>query len=190
MYIARKIHKTVKQFFDSISDTQLDNFNILKNDVVIVSGNTIKLTLNQMFGNFEIIHSDSNEEIIGYWNNFKTVYRQSFIRMYDALTAEYAPTENYSKVSTITTVGNASTSSNSNVTNKETTEDSAVFHDTTFSDSDNTVNANSSNTVTENTHGNIGVKSNMDFITEEVTGRREMALAKIICELYAETELI
>lgn len=190
MYIARKIHKTINQFFDGITGDQLDNFNILKDSQVIVSGNTIKLTLKQLFGNFEIIHSDSTEEIIGYWNNFKTVYRQSFIRMYDALTAEYSPVENYSKISTISTVGNATSSSSSNITNKETTEDSATFHDTSFSDSDNTVNANSTNTVTENTHGNIGVKSNMDFITEEIKGRSEMVLAKIICELYAETELI
>lgn len=190
MIISRKTHKTVNQFFDSITDEQLDNFNILKDSVVIVSGNTIKLTLKQLFGRFEIIHSDSTEETIGYWNNFKTVYRQSFIRMYEALTADYSPVENYSKISTISTVGNASSTTNSNVTNKETTEDSATFHDTSYSDSDNTTSANSNNTVTENTHGNIGVKSNMDFITEEINGRKEMALAKIICELYAEMELI
>lgn len=190
MFIARKTHKTINQFFNDITEAQLENFNILKDNEIIVSGNTIKLTLKQLFGNFEIIHSGSTEEIIGYWNNFKTVYRQSFVRMYEALTADYAPTENYSKVSTITTIGNATSSTNSNITNKETTEDSATFHDTSYSDSDNTVNANSNNTVTENTHGNIGVKSNMDFITEEIKGRKEMSLAKIICELYAEMELI
>lgn len=190
MFLARKIHKTVNQFFDEITETQLENFNILKDSQVIVSGNTIKLTLKQLYGNFEIIHSESNEEIIGYWNNFKTVYRTSFIRMFEALTAEYAPTENYSKVSTITTTGTATSTTNANMTNKETTEDSAIFHDTSYSDSDNTVNANSNNTVIENTHGNIGVKSNMDFIKEEINGRKEMALAKIICGLYSETELI
>lgn len=190
MYIARKSHKTINQFFDSITESQLDNFNILKDNVVIVSGNTIKLTLKQLYGKFEIIHSESIEETIGYWNNFKTVYRQSFIRMYEALTADYSPVENYSKISSVTTTGTSSATTNTNVTNKETTEDSATFHDTSFSDSDNTVNANSNNTVTENTHGNIGVKSNMDFITEEIKGRKEMALAKIICELYSEMELI
>lgn len=190
MIIARKTHKTINQFFDSISESQLENFNILKDNEVIVSGNTIKLTLKQFYGRFEIIHSESVEETIGYWNNFKTVYRLSFIRMYEALTAEYSPIENYSKMSTVSTIGNATSTTNSNVTNKETTEDSATFHDTSYSDSDNTVNANSNNTVTENTHGNIGVKSNMDFITEEIKGRKEMSLAKIICGLYAETELI
>lgn len=190
MYIARKTYLTVNKFFDGITESQLDNFNILKDNVVIVSGNTIKLTLKQLFGNFEIIHSDSIEEVIGYWNNFKTVYRQSFTRMYEALTADYSPVENYSKISTVNTQGTATSSTNSNIINKETTEDSATFHDTSFSDSDNTSNANSNTVVTENTHGNIGVKSNMDFITEEIRGRKEMALAKIVCELYAEMELI
>lgn len=190
MILARKTHLTVNKFFEDITDEQLENFNIKKDDTVIVSGNTIKLTLKQMYGTFEIIHSDSIEMIIGYWNNFKTVYRQSFIRMYEALTADYSPVENYSKISSVTTTGTSSATTNTNVTNKETTEDSATFHDTTFSDSDNTVNANSNNTVTENTHGNIGVKSNMDFITEEIKGRKEMALAKIICGLYGEMELI
>lgn len=190
MNIMRRNHTTVNKFFDSITDAQLENFNIKKNDTVIVSSNTIKLTLKQLFGRFEIVHSDSIEETIGYWNNFKTVYRQAFTRMYDALNEEYKATENYNKISTITTTGTGSSTTTSDLTSQETTEDSATFHDTSHSTGDNITTAENTNTVTENTRGNIGTTTNMKMLTEEWHGRIEMNLAKVICELYAEMELI
>lgn len=186
----RKKHLTVNKFFDSITDSQLENFNILKNDIVIVSGNTIKLTLKQMFGSFEILHSDSIDDVIGYWNNFKTVYRSTFTRIYDTLTAEYNVLDNYDKTSTVTVTGSGSSTVNNTMTNKETTEDSAIFHDVSNSIGSNTTTANNSNTTTETTHGNIGVTTSMQMISQEYKGRIEMNLVKIICELYAETELI
>lgn len=190
MYLIRKNHITINKFFDSITETQLENFNIKKNDSVIVSSNTIKLTLKQLFGKFEIVHSDSIDETIGYWNNFKTVYRQAFIRMYDALNEEYKATENYNKVSTITTTGTGTSIISNELTSQETTEDSATFHDTAHSTGNNTTTANNNNTVTEHTSGNIGTTTNMHMLSEEWNGRIEMNLAKIICELYAEMELI
>lgn len=190
MYLARTKHITVNTFFDGITDEQLENFNIKKNDTVIVSANTIKLTLKQMFGSFEIIHSDSTEMVIGYWNNFKTVYRQAFGRMYDALNTEYNAIENYNKVSTITTNGTGNSTTQNELTSKETTEDSATFHDTAYSTGNNTTTATNTNTVTEHTSGNIGTTTNMHMLSEEWQGRIEMNLAKVICELYAEMELI
>lgn len=190
MMLARKIHKTINQFFDSLTESQLENFNIKKNDAVIVSANTIKLTLKQLYGSFEIIHSDSTEETIGYWNNFKTVYRQAFIRIYDTLNAEYNPIENYNKISEITTEGIVSSTGTSEITNGETTEDNANFHNTSKSNGSTGNNANSTTTVIENTHGNIGVMTNMQMAREEYMGRIEMNLAKVICDMYAEMELI
>lgn len=90
--------------------------------------------------------------------------------LWETMNAKFNPIENYDRHSTITR--SASSTSGGTVTGAQTAFNSDTFKDTGKSTSSQT--AGGSETVTDYTHGNIGVRSGQELVAQS----REMALFK------------
>lgn len=162
----------------------------------ILSGDDIFYTLMHDYSKFHVYSAETLVDFMFDWNRFVRIHTHDFERMYTALTAEYNPIENYDKNSTIT--NNGSTGANPE----------KPFVTRTYQVADDTVNNNgdsafipqnkvategktdTTNTMNEHTHGNIGVTKSSDMVRDEVTLRTQYNLIETICRMYAEMELI
>lgn len=190
MYLFRKEHITVKNAIAKMTETEKEHFAIKYNNDILVPHTDIISCLLQKYSTFEIIHSDDIPTIITYWDNFKARYSHGFKRMYDALYAEYNPIENYDKYSDISNTGTTTTNTSADSVAMATTEDSANWNNTDKTTSTASANGNTSANTIEHTHGNIGVMTAGQMITDTVTLRTTNNLAEIICGMYYDMELI
>lgn len=190
MYMFRKNHITVKSAIANMTDIEKSHFAITYNGATLVEHTDIISCLLQKYSTFELIHSNDTTEIISTWDNFKARYSHGFKRMYDALTAEYNPIENYDKYSDITNTGNTNTTTSADNTAMATTEDSANWNNTDKTTSTASATGNTSANTVEHTHGNIGVMTAGQMIADTVTLRTTNNLADIICGMYYDMEMI
>lgn len=112
-------------------------------------------------------------------NWFKRMYL-NFQRMYEALTIEYSPIENYNRYEDYTDNRTQQSSDTSSSTSTGTREDktsafdSSGYSPASYTDSGNTANVQQSISGTENLihsahlHGNIGLTQNVDMIRAEL----------------------
>ena len=161
-----------------------------------ISGNDIFYTLYHDYGNFHAYSAESLVDFMFDWNRFVRIHTHDFERMYTALTAIYNPIENYDKNSTITNNG----STGANPENPFVTRTYQVADDTVNNTGDSAFipqnkvategKTDTSNTMTEHTHGNIGVTKSSDMVRDEIALRTQYNLIETICRMYAEMELI
>lgn len=121
-------------------------------------------------------------------------------RMYDALQIEYEPLNNYDKLSTITETNSGTDTTTLGAKSGDTTDKLWGFN----SSSDNIVSKSDSNTLAatdtlqhghkivteEETHGNIGVTSSQDMLTQEIKVRNVARLYQWIMDDIVSTLLI
>ena len=135
-----------------------------------ISGNDIFYTLYHDYGNFHVYSAESLVDFMFDWNRFVRIHTHDFERMYTALTAIYNPIENYDKNSTITNNG----STGANPENPFVTRTYQVADDTVNNTGDSAFipqnkvategKTDTSNTMTEHTHGNIGVTKSTELL--------------------------
>jgi len=162
----------------------------------VLSGDDIFYTLMHDYSKFHVYSADTLVDFMFDWNRFVRIHTHDFERMYTALMSDYNPIENYDKHSEIT--NNGSTGANART----------PFTTRTYQVSDDTVNksgdsafipqtkvstegkTDTSNTMNEHTHGNIGVTKSSDMVRDEITLRTQYNLIESLCRMYAEMELI
>lgn len=162
----------------------------------VLSGDDIFYTLMHDYSKFHVYSAETLVDFMFDWNRFVRIHTHDFERMYTALMAEYNPIENYDKHSEI--INNGSTGANSN--EPFTTRTYQVSDDTVNKSGDNAFipqtkvstegKTDTSNTMNEHTHGNIGVTKSSDMVRDEIALRTQYNLIESICRMYAEMELI
>lgn len=162
----------------------------------VLSGDDIFYTLMHDYSKFHAYSAETLVDFMFDWNRFVRIHTHDFERMYTALTAEYSPIENYDKNSTITNNG----STGANPQDPFITRTYQVADDTINNTGDNVFipqnkvatqgKTDTSNTMTEHTHGNIGVTKSSDMVRDEIALRTQYNLIESICRMYAEMELI
>lgn len=130
-------------------------------------------------------------------SDFQTVYytyimthKQNIDRVIKTLTHDYSIFDNYNRIEETTS---SSSSSSSGTTTNSTDTKRTTFNDTTAK-LDNTVeenmisgnSGNSSNTITSNIHGNIGVTQNVDMGRNEILFRTEFNVIAYIVTNFLE----
>lgn len=162
----------------------------------IISGDDIFYTLMHDYSKFHAYSAETLVDFMFDWNRFVRIHTHDFERMYTALTAEYSPIENYDKYSVITNEGSTGANANEPFTTRtyqvsddtvNKTGDQAFIPQTKISTDGKT---DTENTMTEHTHGNIGVTQSVDMIRNEISLRTQYNLIESICRMYAEMELI
>lgn len=190
MYMFRKTHITVKTAIAKMTDIEKQHFAITYNGSTLVEHTDIISCLLQKYSTFELIHSNDTNEILSTWDNFKARYSHGFKRMYDALTAEYNPIENYDKYSDISNTGTTSATSSADNTAMATTEDSANWNNTDKTTATASTSGNTSANTIEHTHGNIGVMTAGQMISDTIALRTTNNLCDIICGMYYDMEMV
>lgn len=162
----------------------------------VISGDDIFYTLMHDYSKFHVYSAETLIDFMFDWNRFVRIHTHDFERMYTALTAEYNPIENYDKNSTITNNG----STGANPENPFVTRTYQVADDTVNNTGDSAFipqnkvategKTDTTNTMTEHTHGNIGVTKSSDMVRDEIALRTQYSLIETICRMYAEMELI
>lgn len=162
----------------------------------VLSGDNIFYTLMHDYSKFHVYSAETLVDFMYDWNRFVRIHTHDFERMYTALTAMYNPIENYDKNSTITNNG----STGANPENPFVTRTYQVADDTVNNNGDSAFipqnkvategKTDTSNTMTEHTHGNIGVTKSSDMVRDEVALRTQYNIIETICRMYAEMELI
>lgn len=180
----------------SIENTfDLTLFDGAENETTI-DGELIENTLNHDYGEFTMYKCESYPEFVAEWERFRDVHIHDFERMYTALFKNYDPLENYDKNSTI--INNGSTGANAE--NPFVTRTYQVADDTVNNSGDSAFipqnkvategKTDTSNTMTEYTHGNIGVTKSTDMLRDECDTRIQYNLINIVCRMFADEELI
>lgn len=120
--------------------------------------------------------------LIGNWSK---IHSPNWKRILEALAAEYSPIENYDRYETFTDTGSSSTQQSTGTTRKVAgwNNDSALTPSEGV-DSSGSGSASNTNTRTGHLHGNIGVTTAQQMITEEVKLRSTITLAEVISKSF------
>lgn len=124
-------------------------------------------TILERNGDFPLLYPDVDfmRDAIAIWSQSNEIV---FNKMWATVTAEYNPLENYDRYSTIEREG--SNNSSAENTDSQTSFNSIQFRETNKTES--TSENGMLESVTEHTHGNVGVTSSQQMIAQE----REIAL--------------
>lgn len=124
------------------------------------------------------------KKLIGNWSK---VHSGNWSRILEALEAEYSPIENYDRYEDFTDTGSSSTQQSTGTTRKVAgwNNDSSLTPSEGV-DSSGSGSGSSTNRRTGHTHGNIGVTTAMQMITEEVKLRSSVTLAEVISRSFKQ----
>ena len=167
-------------------------------DVVFPDGIDKEIAVNECIinsGEFEVIYSDANflKEAITHWSR---AYHSNFEKLYKAFTSDFNPIENYDRYESITdsTVSNHSSSANSNNTGNTTENVSAFDSNDMIPNSSNTDTSNTNASTSSNEsittgheahiHGNIGVTTSTQMLTEFTNFYSNKNLYKSIADMF------
>lgn len=125
------------------------------------------LTILERCGDFTVLYPnyDFMKMMIGVWS---LNCRYMFQTLLDTVNAKYDPIENYDRYSDITRIGR-------NTASGTTTDSQTSFNSDTFKDTNQQINTGSDDvneTVSDHTHGNIGIRSAQELLTQS----RELAM--------------
>lgn len=161
--------------------------NTIFNDLVLPEDVDRQTIIDKIcFDNAELsliyIDPDAMRQLIKNWS---AVQAPNWERIADALAAEYSPIENYDRYETFTDTGSSSTQQSTGTTRKV----AGWNNDSTLTpsegvDSSGSGSASNTNTRTGHLHGNIGVTTAMQMITEEVKLRSTITLADVISSSF------
>ena len=116
--------------------------------------------------------------LIGNWSK---IHSPNWERILEALAAEYSPIENYDRYETFTDTGSSSTQQSTGTTRKV----AGWNNDSALTPSEGVDSSGSgSNRRTGHLHGNIGVTTAQQMITEEVKLRSSITLADVISSSF------
>lgn len=203
MYIPHKNYRTCESYISEEHETDptFSHFAIVlfsgdTEKETTFSGELIARTLLHDFGGFYAYSCDTVVDFMYEWTRFKQLHTHDFERIYTALYADYSPIENYDKFSVIDNEGSTGSDAENPVTvsMKQVTDDTVnstgdaayIPQGQTITTGKNEVN----NTMTEHTHGNIGVTKATDMIFDEIKLRVQNNMVNTICNMFAEMELI
>lgn len=202
MYRPKRKYKTCSDYI--IEEHEVDNnyshfaITLFRNTEkeVTLSGEQIAGTLLHDFGNFFAFSCETVVDFMYEYTRFVQLHTHDFERIYRALYTDYEPLENYDKHSTISNEGSAGAKSD----DKPTVYGYQVADDTVNATGDNAFiprdksitsgTTETSNTMTEHTHGNIGVTQSADMARNEIMLRVQHNMINTICNMFAEMELI
>lgn len=200
--------------------TLISNFTLSRQEseqtIVMASGTDVINYLMYTYGTFECVHATNKEDFIHIWNCYKSIYTTDFINIHKALTKVYEPLENYDRYeqtdidNTVTTTNKGSVTNTNTIdsanptktTHKATTEDSSTFYNVTedsttgsttgvteFSDDyENKVVTDNNNTT--HVHGNIGVTTSQQMLLSEIELRLKNNFVQLVCDKFADKELL
>lgn len=109
------------------------------------------------------------QALIGTWSATRL---DAWTRLYNALSAEYNPIENYDRNEEWTDTSNNTSTSSGSVLNKVNGYNAPTLTDSAKAETTDTTNGNGSNTHTGRVHGNIGVTTNQQMIQAELDLRK------------------
>lgn len=147
----------------------------------------------QRYGEFEIMYTDFDfvKESIKYWS---IANQSNFKRLYDTISAEYNPIENYDRYEDILDTSKSSGNIGSNSTNNEKVSgyDSNELVDNSENKTNSATNSssNAENKHTAHIHGNIGVTTSSAMQKEVLALYKANNIYSIIAEMFAEEYLI
>lgn len=146
-------------------------------DKTMFTAAEIAQLIKTLFYNFRV-NADSEADIASMIDFIVYNYDTEIKRMYNVLTVEYNPIENYNKTSTVTDTGNA------NSTNYNVPVDSTAEKETSKTAVTN------GNTRVETTSGNIGTMSTQNMITQEMEIRVAYNVKMFVVQRFKEFYLI
>lgn len=135
------------------------------------------LTILERNGDFPVLYPnwDFMHMMIGVWSNN---CQYMFEHLLASVNAQYNPIENYDRHSSISRIG-------SNTASGTTTDSSTAFNSDSFKNTGKTDSSGSdtvNETVTDNTHGNIGIRSSQELLVQE----RELAMFNLYETIAAD----
>lgn len=190
----------ILDIWDNIANCTMTHLDGEGNTVTLISNDALKNFLIK-FANWEFLHLDTKTALASfteYWGFFATQNNENMWRAYLALNEEYNPLHNYDKHSVIVTETDEHTdtqknpvirTTNSGGTTTSTDKTSPYDAGNNFVNKGQTETVlpsvwtetgayntemeygDQKNTVTENTAGNIGVKSSQSMVAEELSIR-------------------
>lgn len=127
---------------------------------------------------------DTVRQLIGNWSK---IHSANWARILEALEAEYSPIENYDRYEDFTDTGSSSTQQSTGTTRKVAgwNNDSALTPSEGV-DSSGSGSASNTNHRIGHLHGNIGVTTAQQMITEEVKLRSSVTLAEVISRSFKQ----
>ena len=144
----------------------------------------------EVCGNLVSIWADNAGAFIHYSDTFFLRNADNFTRILDAYTAEYNPIENYDRTEDTeeNSNGSGSLKRTEGVNNKRSSFDSGTMQNTTSASNtqDDTTSATNKRTANTRIHGNIGITTNQQMISSEIS-LREFNIYDYITNLYADT---
>lgn len=161
---------------------------------VTISGQDIADTLYHDYGNFYAYSCESLVDFIFEYTRFKRIHLHDFERIYKALYTNYEPLENYNKQSTISDSGTSGADAEHPFTSYayQVADDTVSNQNPYIPQTKVTTDGltTSTNTRTENTHGNIGVTKSTDMLRDEINTRVQHNMIETVVRMFAEMELI
>lgn len=125
---------------------------------------------------------DTVKQLIGNWSK---IHSDNWSRILEALEAEYSPIENYDRYEDFTDTGSSSTQQSTGTTRKVAgwNNDSSLTPSEGV-DSSGSGSASNTNHRIGHLHGNIGVTTAQQMISEEVKLRSSVTLAEVISKSF------
>lgn len=137
---------------------------------VYIDGEFTEHYIKKHFGNV-FCYYDNTNDLKKDFDFYNSVHGEDVIKLFEGLTVKYNPTENYDGYEDTTidhtgTVGNVGSADN---TTKVSAFDSDDFVDSGYSKggTSNTTTYNNSDTTTTHRHGNLGIRTSAECLTEE-----------------------
>lgn len=167
-------------------------------DVVFPDGIDKEIAVNECIinsGEFEVIYSDANflKEAITHWSK---AYYSNFEKLYKAFTSEFNPVENYDRYESVTDSTISEHSSRANSSNSgNTSENVSAFDSNDMIPNSSTTDISSTNASTDSNelvktgheahiHGNIGVTTGTQMLTEFTNFYSNKNLYKSIADMF------
>lgn len=175
MIVSSLTKPTLSKILESVEQNTLGiTVTIGESQVTVCTHDNILNRFKYTYGTFRCCHCDTWLEFKAYFNHFVSLNSHEIGRMYTALVAEYNPIENYNKNDQTTTL--------TATTHSYDRADDSALHETSKIVSDGT-------TITNITHGNIGVMTNQSMINDEIKMRIDLNLTKIVVDMFSDSEL-
>lgn len=192
--------KTIKEQISEFTTADFDVFNIIVDNVNILSSNVAIAYLQAKYNNFKTENLKSN------WILFLKLSQQDINRAYTAFYSEYNPIDNYNGVETHTIIENTGKKVNKNTGGTTTENMSTTFEnenyrptektDTSFNNLESTeefentsIGDNNGHHVTVDNfakHGNLGVTQTQQMIENEMSLRMYPYCTRLIDRFVTE----
>lgn len=137
---------------------------------VYIDGDFTEHYVKKHFGNV-FCYYDNTNDLKKDFDFYNSVHGEDVIKLFEGLAVEYNPIENYDgyEDTTIDHTGTVGNVGSADTTTKVSAYDSEDFVDSGFSEggTSNTTTYNNTDTTTTHRHGNLGIRTSAECLTEE-----------------------